>query len=74
MIRRGYSMIFFSATVAIIGVYALGLGQLLPSTRIPFLDALVEDKHYKYLIPLWIPTTTAFVIANWVGWQYYQNS
>ena len=38
------------------------------------LDALALDTHYKYLAVLLIPTSTYFVIANWVGWQYYQNS
>ena len=38
------------------------------------LDVLAQDTHYKYFVLLIIPTTAYFVIANWVGWQYYQNS
>ena len=38
------------------------------------LDALARDTHYKYFPILLIPTTAYFVIANWVGWQYYRNS
>lgn len=38
------------------------------------LHALAEDNHYKYFSILIIPTTFYFVIANWVGWQYYSNS
>jgi hypothetical protein len=38
------------------------------------LDALAADTHYKYFGILLIPTTAYFVIANWVGWQYYRNS
>ena len=38
------------------------------------LDALSEDNHYKYFFVLLVPTTAYFVIANWVGWQYYRNS
>ena len=38
------------------------------------LDALARDTHYKYVAVLLVPTTTYFVIANWVGWQYYRNS
>jgi hypothetical protein len=33
-----------------------------------------EDDHYKYLLPLLIPTTAWFVIANWVGWEYFRNA
>lgn len=38
------------------------------------LDALAKDTHYKYFVLLIIPTGAYFVIANWVGWQYYRNS
>jgi hypothetical protein len=33
-----------------------------------------SDEHYKYLWPLLIPTTAWFVIANWVGWEYFRNA
>jgi hypothetical protein len=36
--------------------------------------ALADDEHYKYFAVLVVPTTAYFVIANWVGWQYYRNS
>ena len=39
-----------------------------------FLDALARDTHYKYLVVVLIAAGTGFVIANWVGWQYYRNS
>ncbi|KAG9318711.1 hypothetical protein JVU11DRAFT_807 [Chiua virens] len=42
--------------------------------RCQLLDVLAKDTHYKYFALLIIPTTSYFVIANWVGWQYYQNS
>ena len=38
------------------------------------LDALADDTHYKYFAVLVIPMGVYFVIANWVGWQYFQNS
>ena len=38
------------------------------------LKVVVEDTHYKYLVLFLIPTFSYFAIANWVGWQYYQNS
>lgn len=37
-------------------------------------DTVLLDTHYKYFVPLFIPLTAYFVIANWVGWQYYRNS
>lgn len=37
-------------------------------------DALAQDMHYKYFAVLVFPMSVYFVIANWVGWQYYRNS
>lgn len=38
----------------------------------PLLKVLCTDSHYKYLVPLLIPVTAWFAIANWVGWQYFR--
>lgn len=35
---------------------------------------IAEDAHYKYFPFIAVPAGLLFVIANWVGWQYYQNS
>ena len=34
--------------------------------------SICADEHYKYLVPLLIPITAWFVIANWVGWEYFR--
>ncbi|KAF8136618.1 hypothetical protein EV363DRAFT_1395712 [Boletus edulis] len=54
--------------------YAVLFTAFLPLSDIPLLDVLAKDTHYKYFVLLIIPTSAYFVIANWVGWQYYQNS
>jgi hypothetical protein len=38
------------------------------------LQSVCEDDHYKYLIPLLIPASAWFVIANWVGWEFFSNA
>lgn len=38
------------------------------------LSIIANDTHYKYFFILLIPAGTCFVIANWVGWQYYRNA
>jgi hypothetical protein len=38
------------------------------------LDALARDTHYKYLALFSVPVCAYFVIANWVGWQFFRNS
>lgn len=35
---------------------------------------VADDARYKYFPFLVVPAGLLFVIANWVGWQYYQNS
>ncbi|KAL1743935.1 hypothetical protein HDZ31DRAFT_39752 [Schizophyllum fasciatum] len=71
---RGLAILAASIAFFVLGSYSIFFSAFLPLTGVPVLDALALDTHYKYLAVLLIPTTTYFVIANWVGWQYYQNS
>jgi len=57
-----------------IASYAILLSPFLPLTGFLFFDVLAKDTFYKYFVLLLIPTTSYFVISNWVGWQYYRNS
>lgn len=70
----GHAIILLSATTLGFATYAFLLSPFLPLTGIHVLDAIATDTHYKYFPVLIIPTTVYFVIANWVGWQYYRNS
>jgi len=63
-----------SVLIFIVGSYAVLFSAFLPLSGIPILDMIAMDTHYKYFTFLIIPMGTYFVIANWVGWQYYQNS
>ena len=68
--------VLFSAFLPLSGVF---VRPLLPTISLSFdksqaLDILATDAHYKYVLILLIPTTSYFVIANWVGWEYYRNS
>lgn len=40
--------------------------------QITWIRPVCEDEHYKYLVPLLVPITSWFVIANWVGWEYFR--
>ncbi|KAL1751451.1 hypothetical protein FB107DRAFT_266562 [Schizophyllum commune] len=70
----GLAIIAASLAFFAVGSYSIFFSAFLPLTGISVLDALALDTHYKYLAVLLIPTSTYFVIANWAGWQYYQNS
>jgi hypothetical protein len=47
---------------------------IIRSITIAVLDALARDTHYKYLALFSVPVCAYFVIANWVGWQFFRNS
>ncbi|KAJ3726175.1 hypothetical protein FB446DRAFT_643612 [Lentinula raphanica] len=70
----GHAIIASTAVFCVVASYAILLSAVLPLTGNLVLDALAKDNHYKYFVLLIIPTGAYFVIANWVGWQYYRNS
>lgn len=73
-VRTGYCIVISSILFFILGSYATLFSAFYPHTGVPILDVLARDTHYKYFVLFLIPTTSYFVIANWVGWQYYRNS
>jgi len=76
MESAGLLLVVMSMVFLISGAYFLVI-SVFESMRLPtfpVLDAIVDDSHYKYLVLLLIPTTSYFVIANWVGWQYFRNA
>ncbi|KAI0781046.1 hypothetical protein BD413DRAFT_18991 [Trametes elegans] len=70
----GYALIACSVLFLLLGSYAVLFSAFVPRTGVWVLDVLARDTHYKYLAVMLIPAGTGFVIANWVGWQYYRNS
>jgi len=73
-LQTGYCILLSAFVFLVLGSYATFFSAFHDSTGIAILDALARDTHYKYFFVLLIPTTSYFVIANWVGWQYYRNS
>ncbi|KAI0336995.1 hypothetical protein BDW22DRAFT_1433680 [Trametopsis cervina] len=73
-LRTGYLTIAVSVLFVLVGGWATLFSAFFPRTGNWVLDSLAEDTHYKYFFVLLVPTTAYFVIANWVGWQFYRNS
>ncbi|KAF8844505.1 hypothetical protein BDN67DRAFT_987752 [Paxillus ammoniavirescens] len=73
-LNAGHSIIALAVLFFLLASYAVLFSAFLPLSGISLLDVLAQDTHYKYFVLLIIPTSSYFVIANWVGWQYYQNS
>jgi len=75
----GYIYLATSALLLAVGTHAILLGALFSgpaagSTSVTALNALERDGHYKYLALFSVPVCAYFVIANWVGWQFFRNS
>ncbi|KAJ7172531.1 hypothetical protein C8R46DRAFT_893931 [Mycena filopes] len=73
-LNSGHVLLAASSAFFALASYAILLSPFMPLTGFFALDALANDTHYKYFTILIIPTTAYFVIANWVGWQFYRNS
>ncbi|KAG5727677.1 hypothetical protein E4T56_gene12269 [Termitomyces sp. T112] len=74
LINSGHVIISFSIVFFALASYAVLFSAFLPPTGLSLFDMLAYDSHYKYFVLFIIPTGAYFVIANWVGWQYYRNS
>ncbi|KAF9053617.1 hypothetical protein BDZ89DRAFT_939168 [Hymenopellis radicata] len=70
----GHLILALSIAFFLLASYAVLFSAFLPLTGILILNALANDTHYKYFFILLVPTGAYFVIANWVGWQYYRNT
>ncbi|KDQ60766.1 hypothetical protein JAAARDRAFT_708773 [Jaapia argillacea MUCL 33604] len=70
----GHVLIVLTLLFFLVASYAVFFSAFLPLTGFYILDAIALDTHYKYFTVFLIPTTSYFVIANWVGWQYFRNS
>ncbi|EJD53018.1 hypothetical protein AURDEDRAFT_157583 [Auricularia subglabra TFB-10046 SS5] len=71
---KGRVVLAGSLALLVAGIYSLLLSAFLPLTGVGIIDTVAQDTHYKYFLLLLVPTTAYFVIANWVGWQYFRNS
>ncbi|KAF9521109.1 hypothetical protein BS47DRAFT_11115 [Hydnum rufescens UP504] len=71
---KGYLLVVISVLFFLSASYAVFFSALVAPSGILLLDHLAADNHYKYLALLLVPTGAYFVIANWVGWQYYRNA
>ncbi|KAF8610283.1 hypothetical protein BDV93DRAFT_517431 [Ceratobasidium sp. AG-I] len=77
LVKRGYLLVLISLLIILFGIYSSLLAPLLSYFELPPIAVhrlFTNDTHYKYFPFLVVPAGLLFVIANWVGWQYYQNS
>jgi hypothetical protein len=53
-------------------MYLNYLADIFQLDNASLVSAVCSESHYKYLMPLLIPLTSWFIIANWVGWEYFR--
>ncbi|KZV70299.1 hypothetical protein PENSPDRAFT_651688 [Peniophora sp. CONT] len=56
------------------GSYALWLSDIIPLPASSALRTVLTDARCLYSAILILPIASYFIIANWVGWQYYSAS
>ncbi|WVF72324.1 hypothetical protein IAT40_007137 [Kwoniella sp. CBS 6097] len=69
------TLYIFSSMMFMVSVISMLLGisyVYCPAQAIPILKPICEDTHYRYIVPLLVPVTAWFGIANWVGWEYFR--
>ncbi|KAG2157291.1 hypothetical protein DEU56DRAFT_763904 [Suillus clintonianus] len=74
MLNIGHFITTLTAAFFVVASYVILFNTFLPLSGVYALDVLAQDTHYKYFALFIIPMGAYFAIANWVGWQYYQNS
>ncbi|KAF8309827.1 hypothetical protein DL93DRAFT_2062653 [Clavulina sp. PMI_390] len=74
METAGRVLILTSALFLVFASYITLFHVWLPPSDSSWLQLFTRDAHYKYFALLLVPTGAYFVIANWVGWQYYRNA
>ncbi|KAL7417352.1 hypothetical protein BDY24DRAFT_374580 [Mrakia frigida] len=74
VLNRAYIILLFSSLVLLYaGLTTFGcLGIHREEGKSKIVQLICEDTHYRYLLPLLIPSGAYYVIANWVGWEYFR--
>ena len=54
--------------------FAIGVAKFLPKSGNEFVDFVIEDNYYCYLVPLTIPTTVVALYANWVSLKFFRHN
>lgn len=54
--------------------YAIVFSKLMPPMGHPLLDAIREDSHYCYLVPLTIYPSCAALYMSWVSLKFFRHN
>eukprot|EP00903_Cladosiphon_okamuranus_P006774 g6604.t2 len=71
---RGCVLLVASGVFFVISLYAIVFSKLMPPMGHPLLDAIREDSHYCYLVPLTIYPSCAALYMSWVSLKFFRHN
>lgn len=74
MLRWGWGMLIGSSAAFILGIWSIAIGPFIDTSGIPVLNAMANDKHYKYILVFLVPVTLYAVIINWWGLKIFRHA
>ncbi|CAM9671918.1 unnamed protein product [Ectocarpus sp. 6 AP-2014] len=70
----GCTLLVASGVFFVTSLYAIVFSKLMPSMGHPLLDAVREDSHYCYLVPLTIYPSCAALYMSWVSLKFFRHN
>ncbi|CAN0514585.1 unnamed protein product [Ectocarpus sp. 12 AP-2014] len=70
----GCILLVASGVFFVTSLYAIVFSKLMPPMGHPLLDAVREDSHYCYLVPLTIYPSCAALYMSWVSLKFFRHN
>lgn len=70
----GYTLIFAALALFVFAFFAYFGSFILGKTGHVFLDWIMEENYYCYLIPLMVPITFILLYCNWLAIKFFRHS
>eukprot|EP00752_Nemacystus_decipiens_P004603 g4202.t1 len=70
----GCVLLVGSGVFFVTSLYAIVFSKLMPPMGHPLLDAIREDSHYCYLVPLTIYPSCAALYMSWVSLKFFRHN
>ncbi|CAM9753346.1 unnamed protein product [Scytosiphon promiscuus] len=70
----GCILLIGSGVFFVASLYAIVFSKLMPPMGHPLLDAIREDSHYCYLVPLTIYPSCAALYMSWVSLKFFRHN
>lgn len=74
LIAVGCTLAALATMAWAVALLACGMGEFSANIKqtSSVVSTVCQAQHYVFLVPLLVPVTAWFAIANWVGWEYFR--